>query len=331
VSPLALAPDVVAAHSLLVAFSPQEKLAQPLVLGIIQGAVYGLLGLGLVLLYKSNRIFNFAQAEFGTIAALTGFFALNGKLFGISWHMPWLVAVLVGLFMGTFTAVLTERLVIRPLFDQPKVILVVGTVGVLLAAIAVETLVFPTNGIASLPAFNNPQTGVARGLQDPAFRLGFASYNVAWGQVLTLVVLVVMALGAVAFFRYSRYGTAILAVSQEATAAQTVGISISRVSLLTWTLAGFLGSVAGIVALAGSSVLVPGVLTGTALVGGITAAVLGGITSLPGAFLGGMLVGLVQQFAFAFFTFPGAQGVIVGCVLLLVLLVRPTGLLGGES
>jgi branched-chain amino acid transport system permease protein len=135
----------------------------------------------------------------------------------------------------------------------------------------------------------------------------------------------------VAFFRYSRYGTAILAVSQEPTAAQTVGISISRVSLLTWTLAGFLGSVAGIVALAGSPVLVPGVITGTALVGSITAAVLGGITSLPGAFLGGILVGLLQSYGTSIFTFPGSQGVVVGTVLLIVLLVRPTGLLGGQA
>jgi branched-chain amino acid transport system permease protein len=318
-------------HLTLLGFDPQAKIAQPIVLGIVQGAVYGLLGLGLVILYKSNRIFNFAQAEFGTIAGLTGFFAMNGNLFGIGWHMPWMVAVLVGLLVGTATAVLTERLVIRPLFNQPKVILVVGTVGVLLAAIAVETLVFPSDGIASLPAFNDPQAGVARGLHDPAARLGFAAYNLSWGQVLTLIVLVVMALLSVAFFRYSRYGTAILAVSQEATAAQTVGISISRVSLLTWTLAGFLGSVAGIVSLAGSPVLVPGVLTGTALVGGITAAVLGGITSLSGAFVGGMLVGLVQAFAQVSFTFPGAQGVVVGGVLLLVLLVRPTGLLGGRA
>jgi branched-chain amino acid transport system permease protein len=329
ISTLQVAPAV--AHLVPLTFDPQAKIAQPIVLGVVQGSVYGLIGLGLVLLYKSNRIFNFAQAEFGTIAALTAFFGLNGRLFGISWHMPWLVAVLVGLVVGTGTAVLTERFVIRPLFTQPKVILVVGTVGVLLAAVAVETLMFPSNGIASLPAFNDPQHGVAGGLSDPATRLDFAAYNLQWGQVLTLVVLVVMALGAVAFFRYSRYGTAILAVSQESTAAQTVGISISRVSLLTWTLAGFLGSVAGIVDLAGSSVLVPGVLTGTALVGGITAAVVGGITSLPGAFLGGMLVGLVQNFAGQFFSFPGAQGVVVGAALLLVLLVRPTGLLGSQA
>jgi branched-chain amino acid transport system permease protein len=322
---------VLAGHAALLAFDGHQKVGQPIVLGLVQGSVYGLIALGLVLLYKSNRIFNFAQAEFGTIAGLTAFFGLNGQLFGIPWHMPWVVAVAVGLTLGTLSAVATERLVVRPLFHQPKVILVVGTVGVLLAAIAVENLVFPESGVASLPAFNDPRGGAVTSPHDPAFRVGFASYNVSWEQVVTLVVLVVMALAAVAFFRYSRQGTAILAVSQEATAAQTVGISVSRVSLLTWTLAGFLGSVAGIMALAGAPLLVPGVVTGTALVGGITAAVLGGVTSLPGAFLGGMLVGLVQTFAAAWFTFPGAQGVVVGVVLLLVLLVRPTGLLGSQA
>ena len=319
------------AHVPLLAFDAHEKLGQPLVLGVVAGSVYGLLALGLVLLYKSNRIFNFAQAEFGTIAAMCAFYGLNGSLFGIGWHMPWMVAVLVGILLGTLSAVLTERLVIRPLFNQSKVILVVGTVGVLLAAIAVETLVFPESGVAALPAFNDPTDGAVVSPHDPSFRVGFAQYNVNWSQVVTVVVLVAMALLATAFFRYSRYGTAILAVSQEATAAQTVGISISRVSLLTWTLAGFLGSVAGITAMAGAPLLVPGIVTGTALVGGITAAVLGGITSLPGAFVGGMLVGLVQQFAAAWFHFPGSQGVMVGLVLLVVLLVKPSGLLGRQA
>ncbi|MDX6267164.1 MAG: branched-chain amino acid transport system permease protein [Frankiales bacterium] len=309
----------------LLALDPQTQLGQPLVLGIIEGSVYGLIALGLVLLYKSNRIFNFAQAEFGTIAALTAYFGYNGSLFGIPWHMPWLVAVLVGILLGTLSAVLTERLVIRPLFHQPKVIMVVGTVGVLLASIAVEYLVFPTKDTASLPSVTDV------GLTDPAFRVGFAGYNVAWEQVLTLFVLIAMALAAAAFFRYSRQGTAILAVSQEPTAAATVGISISRVSLLTWTLAGFLGSVAGIVSIGGAPLLVPGIMTGTALVGGITAAVLGGVTSMPGAFVGGLLVGLVHQYTQAFFSFPGAQNVMVGLVLLVVLLSFPRGLLGSET
>jgi branched-chain amino acid transport system permease protein len=326
VSPLALTHGLAAASPQ--AFDYQLKIGQPLILGIVQGAIYGLIGLGLVLLYKSNRIFNFAQAEFGTIAGLCTLLGLQGRLLGIGWHMPYAVAVTVGVTIGTLTAVATERLVVRPLFNRPKVILVVGTVGVLLTLVAVESLVFPQGD--TLPAFNDPKQGAVPGLTDPSFRVPFASYNVSWSQVLTLLVLVALALGSVAFFRYSRQGTAILAVSQEPTAAQTVGISVGRISLLTWTLAGFLGSVAGVLALQGT-VVSPGIVTGTALVGGITAAVLGGITSLPGAFVGGLLVGLVQTFAAANVSFRGAQSVMVGLVLLLVLLVRPNGLLGAEA
>ena len=312
------------------AFDAGLKLGQPLVLGVLQGSVYGLIGLGLVLLFKSNRIFNFAQAEFGTLAGICAYLGLNGKLLHIPWHMPYPVACAVGVLIGTLSAVATERLVVRPLFHRPKVILVVGTVGVLLLLIALESLVFPQG--QSLPAFNDPRQGALSGLKDPAIRLHFASYNVQWEQVLTLLVLVILALASVAFFRYSRTGTAILAVSQEPVAAQTVGISVGRISLITWTIAGFLGSIAGILVLAGSPVLSPGIVTGTALVGGITAAVLGGVTSLPGAFVGGILIGLLQAYAGTFLTqFPGSESVAVGVVLLLVLLVRPRGLLGQEA
>ncbi|GAC1611537.1 MAG: branched-chain amino acid ABC transporter permease [Mycobacteriales bacterium] len=318
------------ASGLPLALDVKTQLAQPLVLGIFQGSIYGLIGLGLVLLYKSNRIFNFAQAEFGTVAAITAYLGINGQLFGIGWHMPYAVACVVGVCFGIGSAVLTERLIVRPLFNRPKVILVVGTVGALLLMIALEGLVF-TN-LRSLPSVNDATQGLFHGLKDPAVRLGFAGYNVQWEQLLTLLTLVVLALASVAFFRYSRTGTAILAVSQEPTAAQVVGISVGRISLITWALAGFLGSVAGLLVTAGGGLVGAGSVTGTTLVTGITAAVLGGITSLPGAFLGGILVGLLQTYAGAFITqFPGSEGVAVGLVLLLVLLVRPQGLLGKEA
>jgi branched-chain amino acid transport system permease protein len=315
----------VSADGIVLAFDPQIQLYTPLVQGFFQGAVYGLIGLGIVLLYKSNGIFNFAQAEFGTVAALTTYGGLNGAYFGL--HMPYAVAALVGILAGTLTAVLTERLVVRPLFNRPKVILLVGTVGVLLLLVALEGLVFQE--LRSLPAFNAKWKGF---FADPAVNVSFASYRVSWQEILILVVLLILALGSVAFFRYSSTGTAILAVSQEPTAAAVVGISVSRISLITWTIAGFLGSIAGILVLAGSPVLQPGIVTGTALVGGITAAVLGGVTSLPGAFVGGILIGLLQAYAGTFLTqFPGSESVAVGVALLLVLLIRPRGLLGQEA
>ena len=143
---------------------------------------------------------------------------------------------------------------------------------------------------------------------------------------------IILALGSVAFFRYTATGTAILAVSQEPTAAAVVGISVSRISLITWSIAGFLGSVAGLLLSPGGGLIGPGTVTATALIAGFTAAVLGGITSLPGAFVGGVLIGILQRLAGATITqFPGSEQVTVGLVLLVVLLIRPQGLLGKEA
>lgn len=111
-------------------------IAAPASTGAIQGSVYGLLGLGLVLLYKSNRVFNFAQAEFGTSAAFATFFAVNGT--GLLPQMPIGLALAFGVLVGTGIGLLTERLVVRPLCNAPKVTLAVATAGVALLLIAVQ-------------------------------------------------------------------------------------------------------------------------------------------------------------------------------------------------
>ena len=121
----------------------------PAVTGIIQGSVYGLLGLGIVLLYKSSRIFNFAQAEFGGVAAFMWVFFDTGK--GFLPDLPTPLAVLVGVLAGVLVALLTERLVVRPLFNAPKITVVVATAGVLLLLIALEGFFYGGDG-RQLPA-----------------------------------------------------------------------------------------------------------------------------------------------------------------------------------
>src|SRR5437764_13763792 len=112
-------------------FSVQLNFLSPLIDGIANGAAYGLLGLGLVLLYKSNRIFNFAQGEFATVGAIATYVFFTGT--GVLPEMPgpdwlrYLLAALLGLVASVGIALLTERLVIRPMFNRAKVVLVVGT------------------------------------------------------------------------------------------------------------------------------------------------------------------------------------------------------------
>src|SRR4051795_7976433 len=209
-------------------FSAQINFLSPLINGIANGAAYGLLGLGLVLLYKSNRIFNFAQGEFATVAAIVTYVFYSGT--GALPKLPFFVAALLGLVGSVGVAMLTERLVIRPMFNRAKVILVVGTVGVALLLIGVEGLL-PYPKTQSLPAISDVLG--TKAYIGKIYRIPALAPDVA-----KPVLLVVLAIAAFVFFRSARTGTAILAVSQDATAARVVGISVERISLISWAIAG---------------------------------------------------------------------------------------------
>jgi branched-chain amino acid transport system permease protein len=159
-------------------------------------------------------------------------------------------------------------------------------------------------------------------------------------DIAKLVMLAVLAVAAFFFFRYTPTGTAILAVSQDSTAARVVGISVERISLISWGIAGLLGGVAGILlAVPPQGTVTPGAFTGSTLTVAFAAAVLGGMTSLPGAFVGGLSLGLIEAFAQADSSFvPGLSSVQNGqselavfVVLVVVLLFRPQGMLGRET
>jgi branched-chain amino acid transport system permease protein len=172
----------------------------------------------------------------------------------------------------------------------------------------------------------------------PALRGGdfFNSFGVriTWQGVIIIVVLALLAAASALFFSRTRTGTAIIAVSQEPTATSLVGISVKRTSALTWGMAGLLGGIAGILLSGSIGIIAPGSLTGLALIPAFTAAVFGGITSLPGAFLGGVVIGVVEALAAANIptsVLPGSGRVVLFATLLLVLIVRPKGLLGKEA
>ena len=311
------------------AFTFAGSVGSPFVTGIVDGCVYGLLAIGIVLIYKSNRIFNFAQTELGGMGAFLTVAAVNGL--GPFPKLPLWLAILIGLAAGVLTGLIVERLVIRPLFHAPRATLLVATAGVALALVSIQAVMTGTDVKNILPSIGGPsQFSLFGSLSSNT------AYIYGWTQIVTVLALVVVAIAAVVFFR-TRYGAAILAVSQEPTAASGVGIKVGRISALTWALAGFLGAVAAIVYQAGGA-FIPGKLSGffngaAPLVFSFIAAVVGGMTSLPGAFLGGLLLGVVQQFADNLMpaSVPGGSLLVVFALLLLVLLFRPTGLLGKET
>ncbi len=294
-----------------------SELSRVLVLGVINGAIYSLIAIGLVLVYKASGVFNFAQGEFGTIAIYGAYIAST------TFNLPYGLGIVVGLAAAVGVGLLTERLVIRPLFDAPRVTLLVATAGVALLAIGVEfwrTANDPLKFFDSI--VNSP------GSLDRVSPFGVA---VSDQRLITLGVLVIAAVLLFLFFR-SPLGLAVLAASQEPVASELVGVSVRRVSTITWGLAALLGGAAGLL-YAGGSQFSPGLITTAVLIPGFTAAIVGGITSLPGAAAGGILVGLLQAFGSlsTFDSIKGASFVSVFVVLLAVLLVRPQGLFAGRT
>jgi branched-chain amino acid transport system permease protein len=284
-----------------------------LVIGTVAGSGYGLVALGLVLIYKSSGVFNFAQGEFGTIAVF-GLWAAHSN------GIPYLPAMVLGLLAALAMGLLTERLVIRPLFDAPRITLLVATAGVALLAIGVELWL----GEARLRyvAFALPRFD----------RVSLFGIRVSDQRLLILAVLLVLAVLLALFFSRTHLGLAILGLSQEPVATELMGISVRRLSAVTWGAAAVLGGLGGILSAPLTSGFGPGFLTSTALIPAFTAAVLGGMTSLPGAFVGGVVVGVTQSAAVSFpavaTAIPGAQNVAVFVLLLVVLAFRPQGLLG---
>ena len=295
---------------------PGFQIAAPLVLGLSNGAGIGLVAIGLVLIYKSTRVFNFAAGEFLTLGAYGAYIGHQ------TWSLPFPVAVLIGLAFGTLAGLVTERLVVRPLANRPRVTILVATTALVLVAIPLELI------IGSSKFF--PSRAVIRGI---GFKVPVAGVYMSWQQFLTIGILAGVGLLLAFFFARTALGLATLATSQEPTASRLVGIRLNRVSMLTWGLAGLLGGLAGVM-LAGGSQFQAGYGTTTWLIAAFTAAVVGGMTSVPGAFLGGVLVGLVQSFAqinISSDTLPGANSVATLVMLVIVLLARPTGLLGSEA
>ena len=304
------------------------------VIGLVTGAAYGLVAIGLVLVYKGARVFNFAQGEFGTLAAFIVFVLLEQVT---SPKVPYWAAALIAVFAVTLIGIGMERVVVRPLMNAPRVTLLVATIAFALLAIGVEIMLFLPEA-KSLPR-------VIEAVNEAGQPVGPEVFGYSIEPQLLLIVAVLLALAAILgwFFSKTDLGLAILATSQDSFATRVVGIGVERTSRFIWGAAAFLGAVAGILYIPPSLPLAPGIMTAGVLIASFTAAVVGGMTSLPGAFIGGIAVGLIQslsQWASGAWEIggktidtiiPGAPNVAVFVVLLLVLLVRPQGLLGSEA
>ncbi len=272
-------------------------LAQQIISGLATGSLYALAALGLVLIFKTSDVVNFAQGEMAMFGTFVAFTLLTTA------GLPYWGAFLLALVFAAIFGAAIERVVLRPLNKAPLISVLIATMG----------LMQIINGVA----------GWIWGYEMQPFpeAVNGAPINVA-GIVFTLpnllniaVALVVMLLFFV-LFKYSMIGVAMRAVAENSTAAKLMGVPTNRVLALTWGLGGVLAATAGIL-----------IAPVTNLdINMFTAAVLGGFTSLPGAVVGGLLLGVLENLVGQWnsqLQTPFAFGLIV-----LVLIVRPAGLLG---
>lgn len=283
-----------------------------LAIGLPLGAIYGLIAIGIVLVYKATKVLNFAQAEFGTFGLYVSW-ALTTK------GVPVALSALISVLVMTLVGLSFERLVVNPMKSASRVALSVVTAGLLYFLFAVELKIWRTSPrIAEIPIKGD---GVS-----------FGGLSFSPMQMIALLVLAAAGLGLGLLISRSRFGLGLLAVASDAPTAQLMGVPYDRISMATWSAAGALGAIAGLLIGPLQGVFAPLSLTSSLFVPGLTAALLGGLTALPGAFAGGLLVGVIETTLRV--NFPQTVGIgsygMLG-VILLVLLVRPRGLLGREA
>jgi branched-chain amino acid transport system permease protein len=282
-----------------------------LINGISLGSVYAIIALGYTMVYGIAKMLNFAHGDVIMVGAYICFFAVS------SYHLPPVLGVVIAMLLCTVLGMLIERLAYKPLRQA-------ASLAVLITAIGVSY--FLQNGAQLLWGSNNkmfpdiiPGDGIS---------LFGGELHISSATLVTIVACLVIMLALTWFTGNTRIGKAMRAVSEDKGAAQLMGINVNTTISVTFAIGSALAAVAGVLYMSSYPILVPttGSMPG---IKAFTAAVFGGIGSIPGALLGGILLGVIEIFAGAYISTQLANA-IVFLVLIIVLLVKPTGLLGKQ-
>ncbi len=279
-----------------------------LVGGLLAGVMYSLVALGFVLIYKASGVFNFAQGALVLFAALTfvGFQDMG---------LPFWGALIITLAVMVAMGIGIERVVLRRLVNQPPISLFMATIG----------LSFFIEGLAQM-VWGSEVHGLDLGINDEPFDVGgvFISKFDLFAAGISAVLVAVLAL----FFNKTKLGRALRAVADDHQAALSVGIPLQHIWAIVWAVAGFVALVSGL--LWGSRLGVQFALT-LVVLKALPVLILGGFTSVPGAIVGGLIVGAGEKLAEVYlgpYLSGGIENWFSYVLALLFLLVRPEGLFG---
>ncbi len=283
------------------------KLIQTLISGLSLGSIYALIALGYTMVYGIAKMLNFAHGDVIMIGAYAGIVAVAQL------GLPPVIAVLLSIVICAVLGMLIEFLAYKPLRAAPPLSVLITAIGVSYFLQNVALLIF-----------GSQQKAYPTVVTLPSFRLGGVTIDGI--TILTLAITAVIMVVLTLFINKSKLGKAMRAVSEDKAAASLMGISVNRTITLTFAIGSALAAFASIfygmtyVYIKPTTGAMPGIKA-------FTAAVFGGIGSIPGAMLGGILLGLIEQMSKTYISTLWADAIVFG-VLVLVLVLKPTGLLG---
>ena len=282
--------------------------------GIAQGCIYALIGLGFSIIFKASEVINFAQGEL----LLVGAYIVSSGVF--EWHLPFLVALVLGIVVTVLIGLLFERFVLGRMIGRPVFSILMITIGL---DIILRTAVIVGWGSKPIPAAS--PFDITSG-----FNLGGVHFGA--NDLWTIAVTIVLCAALFYFFRYTRYGLAMRATALDQEAALAVGINIRTVYVLAWGIAAAIATLGGVF-LAIDSFAIDPTFGGAALVA-FPAIILGGIDSVSGAVVGGIVIGVIQVLTAGYESHvanilgAGIHEITPYLIMILVLLIRPYGLFG---
>lgn len=277
--------------------------------GISLGSVYALIALGYTMVYGIAKMLNFAHGDVIMIGAYTVFIVVS------SWGLPPVVGILLSVVVCTLLGMTIERVAYKPLRMASPLAVLITAIGVSYLLQNVALLLFGAN--------TKSFTSIVK---IPPIKLAEGQLTISGETVVTIITCVVIMVALTTFIKKTKAGQAMLAVSEDKGAAQLMGINVNGTIALTFAIGSALAAVAGMLLCSAYPSLTPytGAMPG---IKAFVAAVFGGIGSIPGAFIGGLLLGVIENLSKAYISSEMADAIVFG-VLIVVLLVRPTGLLG---
>jgi branched-chain amino acid transport system permease protein len=291
-----------------------QYLLQLVISGLVIGSIYAAVALGFTIIYKATRVVNFAQGELLMAGAYVCY------AFLVQMHVPFWAALLLTILFSMILAMFVERLILRPMIGEPIISIIMVTIGLALVFRSVVSAIWGTEILVYEPKLFPQQMVNIAGLP--------VSLEFVWCFVLSVFLLAVFS----AFFKYSKAGVAMRATAFNQQVAQSMGISVKHIFALSWIISAVVSGIGGI--LIGN---INGINSSLYHFGlkVFPATILGGLDSILGAALGGLIIGILENLSDgvfkAYFDLSGVKEVVPFVFLVIILMIKPYGLFGTKE